>query len=313
MSPAGVFVRPFSPLRGRLDIEPVADHRPVAVHRKPAEASEELPGCAVLCERLRRQMGDAGGACVRDHAGQQQPGEPLAVPVIQHGEGQFRLPARSGWKVGLVGRNGTGKSTLLTLIREEVGKANASIRVRRGARMGFVAQEAPQVDTPLLELVMAADEEMTALLKEAETAEDPQRIADIHMRLAEIDGYSGEARASAIMIGLGFEQDDLTRAAREFSGGWRMRAALPACCSPPDLLSSTNRPTISILKAPRGLRNICANIRAHGDLRQPRSRNAQSLGDAHSGAGRQEARSLRRRLRRVSEEESRAHGARARG
>lgn len=142
-----------------------------------------------------------------------------------------------GWKVGLVGRNGTGKSTLLKLIRDEVGKANASIRVRRGARMGFVAQEAPQVDTPLIELVMAADEEMTALLKEAETAEDPQRIADIHMRLAEIDGYSGEARASAIMIGLGFEQEDLTRAAREFSGGWRMRAALAGVLfSKPDLL-----------------------------------------------------------------------------
>ncbi|MGQ0533895.1 MAG: ABC-F family ATP-binding cassette domain-containing protein [Caulobacteraceae bacterium] len=131
-----------------------------------------------------------------------------------------------GWKVGLVGRNGTGKSTLLRLIREEVGKPNASIRVRRGARMGFMAQEAPQVDTPLLDLVMAADEEMTSLLREAETASDPQRIADIHTRLAEIDGYSAEARASAIMVGLGFEQDELRRPAREFSGGWRMRAAL---------------------------------------------------------------------------------------
>jgi ATP-binding cassette subfamily F protein 3 len=142
-----------------------------------------------------------------------------------------------GWKVGLVGRNGTGKSTLLRLIQEEVGKPNASIRTRRGARMGFVAQEAPQVDTPLLELVMAADAEMTSLLKEAETATDPQRIADIHMRLAEIDGYSGEARASAIMVGLGFEQDELRRPAREFSGGWRMRAALAGVLfSAPDLL-----------------------------------------------------------------------------
>ncbi len=142
-----------------------------------------------------------------------------------------------GWKVGLVGRNGTVKSTLLRLIREEVGKPNASIRVRRGARMGFVAQEAPQVETPLLELVMAADEEMTALLAEAETATDPQRIADIHTRLAEIDGYSGEARASAIMVGLGFEQDELRRPAREFSGGWRMRAALAGVLfSAPDLL-----------------------------------------------------------------------------
>ncbi len=142
-----------------------------------------------------------------------------------------------GWKVGLVGRNGTGKSTLLRLIQEEVGKPNASIRVRRGARMGFVAQEAPQVDTPLLELVMGADEELTALLAEAETATDPDRIAEVHLRLAEIDGYSAEARASAIMVGLGFEQEDLRRAAREFSGGWRMRAALAGVLfSAPELL-----------------------------------------------------------------------------
>ena len=142
-----------------------------------------------------------------------------------------------GWKVGLVGRNGTGKSTLLRLIQEEVGRPNASIRIRRGARMGFVAQEAPQVDTPLLELVMGADAELTALLAEAETATDPDRIAEVHLRLAEIDGYSAEARASAIMVGLGFEQDELTRPAREFSGGWRMRAALAGVLfSAPDLL-----------------------------------------------------------------------------
>lgn len=142
-----------------------------------------------------------------------------------------------GWKVGLVGRNGTGKTTLLRLIREEVGKANSAIRTRRGARLGFVAQEVPQVDTPLLDIVMEADVELTALTREAETATDPHRIADIHTRLAEIDAYSAEARASAILVGLGFEQDELRRPAREFSGGWRMRAALAGVLfSAPDLL-----------------------------------------------------------------------------
>jgi ATP-binding cassette subfamily F protein 3 len=142
-----------------------------------------------------------------------------------------------GWKVGLIGRNGSGKTTLLRLIREEVGKPNASIRIRRGAKMGFVAQEAPQIDDPLIEFVMAADEELTALNAEAETATDPQRIADIHVRLGEIDAYSAEARSSAILVGLGFEQGDLRRPCREFSGGWRMRAALAGVLfSEPDLL-----------------------------------------------------------------------------
>jgi ATP-binding cassette subfamily F protein 3 len=142
-----------------------------------------------------------------------------------------------GWKAGLVGRNGAGKTTLLRLIREEVGKPNASIRIRRGARMGFVAQEIPAVDEALLDVVLASDAEIHALLREAETAEDPQRIADIHMRLAELDAYSAEARASAILVGLGFEQEDLRRPAREFSGGWRMRAALAGVLfSQPDLL-----------------------------------------------------------------------------
>jgi ATP-binding cassette subfamily F protein 3 len=143
----------------------------------------------------------------------------------------------AGWKVGLIGKNGTGKTTLLRLIREEVGKPNASIRLQRGARTGFVAQEVPPVDDGLLDIVLAADEEMTALNAEAETATDPQRISDIYMRLADIDAYSAEARASAILVGLGFSQDDLRRPCREFSGGWRMRAALAGVLfSAPELL-----------------------------------------------------------------------------
>jgi ATP-binding cassette, subfamily F, member 3 len=142
-----------------------------------------------------------------------------------------------GWKVGLVGRNGTGKSTLLRLIREEAGRHGGAIRIPEGARLGFVAQEAPPTETPLLTFTLSAHEEMAALEAEAETATDPQRIADIHTRLADLDAYSAEARASAILVGLGFGQEDLARPCRAFSGGWRMRAALAGVLfSAPEIL-----------------------------------------------------------------------------
>ena len=144
----------------------------------------------------------------------------------------------AGWKVGLVGRNGAGKSTLLRLIAEEAQAGKGAIRLTRGARLGFVAQELPASDTALLDLVLAADAERTALLAEAETATDPHRIADIQTRLADIDAHSAEARAAQILTGLGFAQSDLARPTREFSGGWRMRAALAGVLfSTPDLLA----------------------------------------------------------------------------
>ncbi|MGE0044578.1 MAG: ABC-F family ATP-binding cassette domain-containing protein [Hyphomonadaceae bacterium] len=141
----------------------------------------------------------------------------------------------SGWKVGLVGRNGTGKSTLLKLIQE--ADEHPEIRIQRGARFGFVAQEVAPVADALIEVVLAADHERAALIAEAEIATDPHRIADIHTRLYDIDAHSAEARAAEILVGLGFRQDDLKRACAEFSGGWRMRAALGGVLfSTPDLL-----------------------------------------------------------------------------
>ncbi len=145
----------------------------------------------------------------------------------------------SGWKVGLVGRNGTGKSTLLKLIREEITHPtnDGSIRLNQGAKLGWVAQEVAPTDETILEVVLAADAERHALMLEADTAEDPMRIADIHTRLVDIDAWSADSRAAEVLMGLGFTQADLDRPTREFSGGWRMRAAIAGVLfAQPDLL-----------------------------------------------------------------------------
>ncbi len=154
-------------------------------------------------------------------------------PLFQNASAQIA----DGWKVGLIGRNGTGKSTLLRIIREEVANEKGAVRINRGAKMGFVAQEVAPSDRSLLDVVLDADEERARLMLEAETTEDPMRVGEIHARLADIDAWSGEARAAEILAGLGFTQADLSRSTREFSGGWRMRAALAGVLfARPDLL-----------------------------------------------------------------------------
>ena len=142
-----------------------------------------------------------------------------------------------GHKVGFVGRNGTGKSTLFGLIRGELDPDLGMIAVPRGARIGGVAQEAPASQTSLLDTVLEADTELQALRAEADTAEDPARIAEIHTRLADIEAHSAEARAATILSGLGFDHQAQQRPTADFSGGWRMRVALAAVLfSRPDLL-----------------------------------------------------------------------------
>ena len=142
-----------------------------------------------------------------------------------------------GSRVGLVGRNGTGKSTLFRAIRGELAGETGSIAVPPRWTIGSLAQEAPNSPDNLIEVVLEADTERAALLREAETAQDPHRIADIQTRLADIDAHSAPARAAAILSGLGFSAQDQLRACSEFSGGWRMRVALAATLfAAPDLL-----------------------------------------------------------------------------
>ncbi|MGL5164654.1 MAG: ABC-F family ATP-binding cassette domain-containing protein [Afipia sp.] len=142
-----------------------------------------------------------------------------------------------GARVGFVGRNGVGKSTLFHAIRGELPTETGSISIPPRWRVGSLAQEAPDGPESLIEVVLKADLERAALLHEAETAHDPHRIADIQTRLVDIDAHSAPARAAAILSGLGFSTADQARSCSEFSGGWRMRVALAATLfAAPDLL-----------------------------------------------------------------------------
>ena len=143
----------------------------------------------------------------------------------------------TGHKVGLVGRNGTGKTTLFRLIRGELTLDGGEIEVPKAARIGGVAQEVPGSAVSLLDTVLAADTERAALLLESAQATDPHRIAEIQTRLADIDAWSAEGRATSILRGLGFTDAETRMPCSAFSGGWRMRVALAAVLfSQPDLL-----------------------------------------------------------------------------
>ena len=156
-------------------------------------------------------------------------------PRLLFDKATVALPA-SG-RIGFVGRNGTGKTTLFRMIAGELSPEDGSINIPARTRLGRVEQEAPGGPGKLIDFVLEADKERAALLSEAETATDPTRIADIQMRLVDIDAHSAPARAATILSGLGFDHEAQHRALSEFSGGWRMRVALAAVLfSTPDLL-----------------------------------------------------------------------------
>jgi ATP-binding cassette subfamily F protein 3 len=145
------------------------------------------------------------------------------------------LPPRAC--VGLIGRNGAGKSTLMKAIIGEIDPDDGSIDMPRGAKLGYIAQEAPSGTATPFDTVLAADTERAALLVEAETCEDPDRLGDLHDRLIAIDAYTAPARAGTILMGLGFDEEMQNRPLDSFSGGWKMRVALGALLfSAPDLL-----------------------------------------------------------------------------
>ena len=141
-----------------------------------------------------------------------------------------------GSKVGLVGRNGIGKSTLFKLIKGVLIPGGGDITLPKTARMGTVDQEHPATPISLIDTILAADVERHDLMSRLETA-DPEDLGEIYARLIEIDADRAPSRAAEILSGLGFTQEDLERPMAEFSGGWRMRVALAAALfAEPDVL-----------------------------------------------------------------------------
>ncbi|GAB1391951.1 ATP-binding cassette domain-containing protein [Rhodocyclaceae bacterium] len=139
------------------------------------------------------------------------------------------LQLHPGWKIGLTGANGCGKSSFFALLRGELHAEAGDLEIPPGWRVGHVAQDTPALPTPALDFVIDGDTELRAVeaaLAQAEAAHDGHRIAELHTRLQDIDGYTAKARAAEILDGLGFTQADHRRAIADFSGGWRVRLNL---------------------------------------------------------------------------------------
>ena len=150
-------------------------------------------------------------------------------------EASAALPPRG--RIGLIGRNGAGKSTLVRVIANQLDPDSGEVAMPRGARIGYLEQDAPAGMASPFETVLAADTERAALMDESETCEDAHRLGDIHERLIAIEAHSAPARAARILVGLGFDEEAQARPLESFSGGWRMRVALAALLfSQPDLL-----------------------------------------------------------------------------
>nr|WP_255783914.1 ABC-F family ATP-binding cassette domain-containing protein [Lysobacter chinensis] len=150
------------------------------------------------------------------------------------------LALHAGWRVGVIGRNGTGKSSLFAAIRGEVEADAGDIDVPNKVRIASVAQETPALDDSALDFVLSGDAEVHAAIQAEANAfanEDWEAVAEAHQRLEALNGYDAGARAGKLLHGLGFSADTHDRAVKAFSGGWRVRLNLArALMTPSDLL-----------------------------------------------------------------------------
>ncbi len=151
---------------------------------------------------------------------------------------------QDGQKVGLVGPNGCGKSTLFKLIEGKFSPDGGKIVISHSTQIASVAQEIADPSVPLLPYVLAADKELTRLEKELENPDiSGERMAEVFDKLEFLGAHSAYARASAILSGLGFLNADFNRPLKEFSGGWQVRANLAATLYAPSNCLLLDEPT----------------------------------------------------------------------
>lgn len=140
-----------------------------------------------------------------------------------------RMQLHPGWKIGLTGANGSGKSSLFALLRGQLHADAGDVELPPAWVIAHVAQETPALAQSAIDYVLDGDAELRQIeagLQAAEAAQQGERIGELHARLQEIDGYGARARAAALLDGLGFVPTDSERPVADFSGGWRMRLNL---------------------------------------------------------------------------------------
>ena len=156
------------------------------------------------------------------------------------------LVIQSGWRLGVVGRNGCGKSSLFAALQGKVDADTGDLDIPSKLRMASVAQETPALPDPAIEYVMGGDEELAIALRDeldADARGDTEAMARAHHRIEELNGYDARARAGRLLHGLGFAAETHETPVQEFSGGWRVRLNLARALMAPSELLLLDEPT----------------------------------------------------------------------
>lgn len=149
-------------------------------------------------------------------------------------------------KVGLIGANGTGKTSLFKVIKKEIEVDQSSVSYPNDLRISYLAQEVPASDEIALQYVLSGDHMLLEIQREIELAEKEEKfeiLAELYEKYTALDGYSAQSKAEQLMVGLGFKSEDFNKPLKDFSGGWRVRLNLAKTLMQPSDLMLLDEPT----------------------------------------------------------------------